>query len=133
VEAREKEAKRRVLAKFEPVLHFMAADEKDRDRWVQALERVLPRDNVAALRIQKVARGFLCRLRIRRLKRIARMKATRRREEALHRIEEARQRAAAESEARAAHEELAILNQAQIDEREHRRRARAAKRAQASR
>jgi len=81
--AKELQAKRRVLTKFESTVHFVAADEKDRDRWVQALARVLPRENVAALKIQKVARGFLSRLRIRRLKRLARMKATRRREEVL--------------------------------------------------
>ena len=107
---------------------FQASTTEDRDRWITALKRVLPRENVSAVQIQRVVRGRLARKRVAQLRYLALQRAMRKRDEALIRIEEARQRAAAEIEARASKEEAALLLRLQEEEREHRRRLKALKR-----
>ena len=88
------------------VYNFEAVNNAERDRWIQALRRVLPKENVASLTLQRVLRGLVARKKVARLKKTIRdVKKKRRRETAL-KIEEARRRSEQESLARAAQEEL---------------------------
>ncbi len=106
---------------------FEAIDQQDRDRWVLALTKVLPRKNVAALTIQRIFRGFRERSRVKQMRLIALQNAMRKRDEALTKIEEARQKAAGDLEQRQLQEELQLQEQNRQEEREYKRKIRDAK------
>ncbi|KAH9258135.1 hypothetical protein BASA81_003698 [Batrachochytrium salamandrivorans] len=94
---------------------FEAVDEEDCKRWVASLRAVLPRDNVAALEIQRVFRGHLARQQVGKLRLLLHWKRQELLQQEMDKIELARQRSFAEHAKRKEEEEAAQCKLDQLE------------------